>query len=1006
MNKLKILIALLLITVVTNLLPQQNNISDEERRARIVEAYNRQLQMNENGVKGGEDPLPEAMTERFFTGQAAGDYFGWAISTAGDVNGDGYDDIIIGAYNNDAGGNNAGRAYIYFGGATMDFVADIIITGQAVSDFLGTSVSTAGDVNGDGYSDVIIGANGSNGGAIDGGRVYIYFGGETMDNIADITITGTVASNFLGTDVATAGDVNGDGYSDVIVATYVNNSNTGIAYIYFGGPSMDTTPDVTMTGEAAGNFFSSSISSAGDVNGDGYSDVIVGAYGNDGFANNAGRAYIYFGGAVMNNTPDIIMNGEAASDNFGISVSSAGDINSDGYTDVVVGAYLNSGGTGRAYIFLGGAAMDNIPDVVMNGQTAEDNFGISVSSAGDINGDAYSDVIVGANLNDAGGNNAGRAYVYYGGETMDNIKDVILTGEADDDRFGSAVALVGDVNGDGYDDMLVGAYLNNFNGADAGRAYLYLNSLTGPDIPDEFFTGENAGDQFGYSTSNAGDVNGDGFDDILVGVPYYDDITYLDNGIAYIYYGGPGMDNISDVTLLGDVGSNIGNNFGFSVSGAGDINGDGYDDIVVGAPYTDFGNTNRGTVSIFLGGNPMDGNRDFLIDGPAASNDETFGYSVSDAGDVNGDGFADIVVGGRGYNLNQGRAYVFYGGNPFNTAADVIMPGQTINDFFGWSVSSAGDVNGDGFSDVIVGAPYYDIGGNPDVGRAYIYYGNITMDPSADVFLDGESAGTTGYFGLSVSTAGDVNGDGYADVIVGAPYVFGSSGRAYIYFGGLFMDRIADVTLTPTEINSPIFGFSVSTAGDINGDSYADVIVGETDSDAGGQYSSGKAVIYFGGSSMDGLGDILMTGDAANIRLGNSVSTAGDINGDGYADVVVGAHQSDAGGLDAGRAYLYLSSSPPIKPRVMSVKDVPFDQGGQVSLKWVRSGYDVQGISTITDYLIQRSFPPDENGFSWENIATMPASNEPFYSFVAETPNDSMTNNSGTYYFRITASNK
>ena len=643
-----LIFSIFLFSLSTILLPQQNNISDEERRARIVEAYNRQLQMNENSIKGGEDPLPDAMTERFCTGQAAGDYFGWAISTAGDVNGDGYDDIIIGAYNNDAGGNNAGRAYIYFGGATMDYIADIIITGQAVSDFLGTSVSTAGDVNGDGYSDVIIGANGSNGGATDGGRVYIYFGGETMDNTADVTITGTVANNFLGTDVATAGDVNGDGYSDVIVATYVNNSNTGIAYIYFGGPSINTTPDVTMTGEAAGNFFSSSISSAGDVNGDGYSDVIVGAYGNDGFANNAGRAYIYFGGAVMNNTPDIIMNGEAASDNFGVTVSSTGDVNGDGYSDVVVGAYLNSGGTGKAYIFLGGAVMDNTADVVMTGQTTADNFGISVSSAGDINGDAYSDVIVGAYLNDAGGNNTGRAYVYYGGETMDNIKDVILTGEADDDRFGSAVALAGDVNGDGYDDMLVGAYLNNYNGADAGRAYLYLNSLTGPDIPDEFFTGENAGDQFGYSTSNAGDVNGDGFDDILVGVPYYDDITYLDNGIAYIYYGGPGMDNISDVTLLGDVGSNIGNNFGFSVSGAGDINGDGYDDIVVGAPYTDFGNTNRGTVSIFLGGNPMDGNRDFLIDGPAASNDETFGYSVSDAGDVNGDGFADIVVGGRG----------------------------------------------------------------------------------------------------------------------------------------------------------------------------------------------------------------------------------------------------------------------------------------------------------------------------------------------------------------------
>ena len=952
-------------------------LSDEQMKGFLDENGNPLF----NNDKNGSDTLEtDAFQERILNGMAAGDQFGSSVSGAGDVNGDGYEDIIVGAPTNSAGGSSAGRAYIFYGGANFNSTPDVIITGSGTNNYLGVSVSSAGDVNGDGYDDVIVGISGYSAAT---GRAQIYYGGASMNNTPDVILNGEAAGDNFGLSVSDAGDVNGDGFSDVIAGAYANISSTGKAYIYFGSSSMNNTADVTLSEPGTNKSFGYSVSKAGDFNGDGYSDVIVGV---PGYSTNLGRAYIYLGGSTMNTIADGILAGFVAGTNYyGNSVSDAGDVNGDGYSDVIVGAYGMSSFQGRAFVYYGGATVNITADLTVTGEFTGDNFATTVSSAGDANGDGYDDILIGASGFSSG---SGKAYLYLGGETIDDNADKFFNAENAGDNFGISVSGCGDINGDGNSDLIAGANLSDINGVSSGRAYIYFNTMTGADIEDLTFTGFSANDQLGSSVSSAGDVNGDGFDDILIGANGYNSGTQ--QGRAYIYYGGSVMNNTADVILTG---VSAGDKFGSSVSSAGDVNGDGFDDVIIGAPgYL----TDQGRAYIYYGGSSMNSTVDVTLTG--ASSNDVFGYSVSDAGDMNGDGYSDVIVGAHGYNAGTdlGSAYIYLGGAIMNNAADVILTGASAGDNFGYSVSSAGDVDGDGYSDVIAGA--YSYTGATYQGRAYIYFGGVSMNSVADVILTGISAGD--YFGISVSDAGDMNGDGFDDVIVGAEGYNSIQGRAYIFFGGVSMNSVSDVTLTGVS-SDDLFGRSVSSAGDVNGDGYGDVLVTAWGYNAG--YYKGRVYNYFGGSSVNNTADLTYTGEEDFDNFGLSVSGAGDVNGDGYDDLISGAYLYDSVGNNNGKAYLYFSSSTVVNPRITSVKDVPFDQGGKVKLKWIRSGYDYLNQNLITGYLIEKSDPPGDGGFYWEAIATVPASLNPSYQYTATTPNDSLNGNSGVQYYRITA---
>ena len=401
--------------------------------------------------------------------------------------------------------------------------------GPSEPGWFGFGVSNAGDFNGDGCADVTVN--------YDFSWVSLFLGGKRMDSSADLSFTGYHPD--IGVPVASAGDVNSDGFDDVIVGHYfidLFGDMIGRAYVLFGGRVIDTDPDLNLTSPASYYDYTTAVAGAGDVNGDGYDDVLWGTDEQHLSSQGTGHVYLHYGGKSVHSNPDLALSVGAQNDSFGWSVSGAGDVNGDGYDDFIVGAYGNDSGganAGRVYIFLGGQEMDNIPDVVLTGTAPDDNFGKSVSGAGDVNGDGYDDVVVGAYHNDTGGNNDGAAYIFLGGPNMDNQPDVTLKGAPDEILFGNSVSNAGDMNNDGYGDLIVGAYGSN-SGGYGGRAYLFFGGKAPDGVADVTLYAAAYGDAFGYSVSGAGDVNNDGFDEVIVGA-WGNDSGGSAAGRAYVY---------------------------------------------------------------------------------------------------------------------------------------------------------------------------------------------------------------------------------------------------------------------------------------------------------------------------------------------------------------------------------------------------------------------------------------------------------------------------------------
>lgn len=383
------------------------------------------------------------------------------------------------------------------------------------------------------------------------------------------------------------------------------------------------------------------------------------------------------------------------------------------------------------------------------------------------------------------------------------------------------------MNGDGFDDLIVGApYTDPSGNKDAGRAYLQIYSPSENRFVIYFtFNGENAGDRFGWAVSTAGDVNGDGFDDVVIGAPWNDQ-GGKDAGKVYVYSGRDGA------LVNTQRGERAGDLFGYALAGNLRLSGDGRDDFIIGAPNNDDRGSNAGKVYLYAGGSYA---KIATLAGERAG--DQFGRALARVGKANGDAWDDFAVGAP-FNddkgADAGKTTVFNG-----KSRGVIFSktGARAGDRMGWSLSGTGRSNDDGFDDLVVGSPYFDVSGRANAGRVQLFSGR-----NGKVLWTVTGDGTGDLFGYAVSGIGDVNGSGSGDALIGAPNsdVGGTNtGRAYVYSGGTG----ELLTVLDGEQPGERFGWSVSGIGDVNGDFLLEVTVGASQSNNGSNTNAGTVYL-------------------------------------------------------------------------------------------------------------------------------------------------------------------
>jgi hypothetical protein len=744
---------------------------------------------------------------------------------------------------------------------------------------------------------------------------------------------------------------------------------------------------VTGTGANNNDQYGWNVSYAGDINKDGYSDIIIGAPYDDGYGDSitdCGAVYLFLGDdlAMYQNydaaDADLVIYGKAANDHFGWSLSFAGDFNSDTNDDIIVGAPDNDDSAtdaGIAYIFDGddltteistGDGIINLSSdsnmVKLTGAIAGDRFGFSVSNAGDFDNDNDDDVVVGAPLNDSfhsAISNAGMAYLFYGSSspsatTNANNADCFFPGNQQDETMGFSVSNASDINNDGYDDIMVGAPGNNSKGNDAGAVKIFFGGNNWPKGGVVKERPPNYRDIFNDDTSETGIADIQTDNDVYYTIPKGGKTMYvyaissqnvIGNIISadvYVQYKTDSGYTTADAFECfsdNDTGSTT-QLFTFSDTSDAETTVGPFDVTNYVTTPSDLGllgfqasdNDNQDAIHIdyiwlYVKYSPPPPDANVSLFGNESG--QKFGYSISTAGDLNDDGRIDLIIGSPGAGNSKGNASIYFGGDSINNPilfsddfeADNLNQWTTSGN---WETSSADAHAG------IYSARVYSIhaSGNMEVTNAIdvskysdvklsfwwsnqTVFGNVSLE-----IYDGSWRFVTDTTSYS-STWEEVEIDIDANFNLVSNFKFRFKGTDIVGFGyEIFIDDVilefsltSNVTLVG-ETAGDQFGYSVSELGDINNDGIDDVVVGAPYHTDSGKTNCGGIYVFKGSTSMAGLiqasgADYIEYGDNANERLGHSVGAARRIDNTAFYAVLAGAPGATPTNANIGKAYVF-----------------------------------------------------------------------------------------------------